>query len=49
MHKMCSDERKCALMKGCFVVMNRKEIKHWYVRVEIGVKLLKIALFVVND
>jgi len=23
MHKMCSDEHKCALMKGCFAVMNK--------------------------
>jgi len=31
---MCSDERKCAVMKGCFAVTNRKEIKamsiYWY-------------------
>jgi len=27
MHKMCRDERKGAVMKGCFAVMNYKAIK----------------------
>jgi len=34
MHKMCSDERKCAVMKGNFLMMNYEELKYRYVRVE---------------
>jgi len=30
MHKICSDERKRAMTKGCFVVMNYEEIKGWH-------------------
>ena len=38
MHKMCRDERKCAVMKAGLLMMNHKEIKkYWYVRVEIQV------------
>jgi len=33
MHKMCSDERKCALMNGCFAVMNREETNSGVLRV----------------
>ena len=26
MHKMCSDEPKCAVMKGCLVMMNHEKV-----------------------
>jgi len=30
-HKMCSDEQKCAVMKVCFAVMNHEEIKTMFI------------------
>ena len=27
MHTMCNDERKCAVIKGCFAVLNDEEIR----------------------